>query len=254
MNITHALGELGATSDAIREEHRRDLDEKGYTLLPGIIDAAWLEDLRTHFEELCQREGPGAGTEVHQEKGTRRLSDLVNKGAVFDRIYTHPQVLACIHHVIGRDFKLSSLNARDALPGEGLQGLHADWGADYNCQFHVCNSVWLLDDFTRDNGCTRLVPGSHKKPHPSNALNDTSAPHPNEEYVIAPAGSVAVFNSHTWHGGTMNNSSDLQRRALHCYYTAREHRQQLDQRAYLRYETFKRIAPAARYILDVDVE
>jgi len=83
---------------------------------------------------------------------------------------------------------------------------------------------------------------------------DTSAPHPDEEYVIAPAGSVAVFNSHTWHGGTMNTSSDLQRRALHCYYTAREHRQQLDQRAYLRYETFKRIAPAARYILDVDVE
>ena len=45
MNIMHALGELGATSGAIREEHRRDLDEKGYTLLPGIIDAAWLEDL-----------------------------------------------------------------------------------------------------------------------------------------------------------------------------------------------------------------
>ena len=42
MNITHALGEFGATSDAIREEHRRDLDKKGYTLLPGIIDAAWL--------------------------------------------------------------------------------------------------------------------------------------------------------------------------------------------------------------------
>ena len=112
MNITQALSELGATSDAISEENRRGLDERGYTLLPCIIDAAWLEDLRTRFEELCQREGPGAGIEVHQEKGTRRLSDLVNKGAVFDRVYTHPQVLACIHHVIGRDFKLSSLNAR----------------------------------------------------------------------------------------------------------------------------------------------
>ena len=52
----------------------------------------------------------------------------------------------------------------------------------------------------------------------------------------------------------MNTSGDLQRRAIHCYYTAREHRQQLNQRTYLRYETFKRIAPAARYILDVDVQ
>ncbi len=254
MDITQALCDLGATPDAISDDTRRDLDDKGYAILPGVIDDAWLEALRARFEELCEREGPGAGIEVHQEKGTRRLSDLVNKGEVFDLVYTHPQVLACIQHVIGRDFKLSSLNARDALPGEGLQGLHADWGADYDGQFHVCNSIWLLDDFSRDNGCTRLVPGSHKKPHPRNALEDATAPHPDEEYVIAPAGTVAVFNSHTWHGGTTNNSVDLQRRAMHCYFTAREHRQQLDQRTYLRHETFKRISPAARYILDVDVQ
>ena len=80
------------------------------------------------------------------------------------------------------------------------------------------------------------------------------APHPDEAYIIAPAGTVAVFNSHTWHGGTLNKSTDLQRRAMHCYYTAREHNQQLNQLEYLRYTTFKRISPAARYILDVDVQ
>jgi hypothetical protein len=40
---------------------------------------------------------------------------------------------------------------------------------------------------------------------------------------------------------------------MHCYYTAREHGQQLNQREYLRHETFKRISQAARYVLDVDV-
>mgnify|MGYP002641357760 CR=1 FL=1 len=254
MDIRQALNELGATPSAISEKNRRDLDENGFTILPGIIDGEWLEALRTRFEEICAREGAAAGMEVHQEKGTRRLSDLVNKGEVFDRVYAHPQVLACIYHVIARDFKLSSLNARDALPGEGLQGLHADWGADYDGQFHVCNSIWLLDDFSLENGCTRLVPGTHKGQHPRNALKDASAPHPDEEYLVAPAGTVAVFNSHTWHGGTKNTSENLQRRAMHCYYTAREHKQQLNQREYLRHETFKRISQAARYILDVDVE
>ena len=105
----------------------------------------------------------------------------------------------------------------------------------------------------RENGCTRLVPGSHKGPHPRNALEDTTAPHPDQELLVARAGTVAVFNSHIWHGGTPNRSKDLQRRALHCYYTAREHSQQLDQCEYLRYKTWKRISPAARYILDVEV-
>jgi ectoine hydroxylase-related dioxygenase (phytanoyl-CoA dioxygenase family) len=170
--------------------------------------------------ELCEKEGAHAGIEVHQEAGTRRLSDLCNKGATFDLVYTHPRILAAVHHVIDRDFKLSSLNARDALPGEGLQGLHADWGADYNGQFHVCNSIWLLDDFSEENGCTRVVPGSHLGPHPRNALEDPMAPHPDQELIVAPAGTVAVFNSHTWHGGTLNRSKNLQRRAMHCYYTA----------------------------------
>lgn len=254
MDINQALRALEAGPDRLSDENRRELDEKGYTVLPGIIDGAWLAALRARFEELCDKEGAHAGIEVHQEKGARRLSDLVNKGEMFDRVYSHPKVLAAVHHVIGRDFKLSSLNARDALPGQGLQGLHADWGADYDGRFHVCNSIWLLDDFDQENGCTRLVPGSHRGLNPANAEIDRMAPHPDEEYVAAPAGTVAVFNSQTWHGGTLNKSTDRTRRAMHCYFTAREHRQQLDQAEYLRHSTWKRLSSAARYILDVDVD
>ena len=63
-----------------------------------------------------------------------------------------------------------------------------------------------------------------------------------------------MFNAHVWHGGTVNRSNDKPRRALHCYFTAREHPRSLDQREYLRHETWKRISPAARYIVDVDVD
>ena len=254
MDINQALDEFGARADLLNDGERRDLDEKGYVVLRDIIDPEWLEGLRVRFEELCEKEGIHAGIEVHQEEGTRRLSDLPNKGEIFDRVYTHPRVLAAIYHVIGRDFKLSSLNARDALPGQGLQNLHADWGHDYDGRSHVCNSVWLLDDFSRENGCTRLVPGTHTGCNPGNAQIDQMATHPDEEYVMAPAGTVAVFNSQTWHGGTLNSSEDLPRRAMHCYFTAREHGQQLDQAAYIRLSTWKRISRGARYILDVDLE
>ena len=41
---------------------------------------------------------------------------------------------------------------------------------------------------------------------------------------------------------------------MHCYFTAREYGQQLDQAEYIRLSTWKRISPSARYILDVDLQ
>jgi ectoine hydroxylase-related dioxygenase (phytanoyl-CoA dioxygenase family) len=81
-------------------------------------------------------------------------------------------------------------------------------------------------------------------------VEDTLADHPDQKLLIVPAGTVAIFNSHVWHGGTKNRTN-LSRRAIHSYYSAREHEQQLDQAEYLRQITYDRIPPAARYILDV---
>lgn len=252
-NITEAMKELGVTTTTLSDDEKRQLDEQGYVLFPGLIDEAWLNQLRAKYEELMEKEGQSAGQEVHQEKGTRRLSDLPNKGEVFDRIYTHPKLLAAVYYVLGREFKLSSLNGRDAIPGEGHQGLHTDWGRrEPGEPFHVVNSLWMLDDFTRENGATRVVPGTHrlfKTAH--EVMADPADTHPEEVLAIAPAGTVLVFNSHLWHGGTRNTTQNT-RRALHAYFTAREFPQQLSQRQYIRLETFRRLSPAARYILDIE--
>jgi ectoine hydroxylase-related dioxygenase (phytanoyl-CoA dioxygenase family) len=140
-----------------------------------------------------------------------------------------------------------------AKPRQGNQALHADWGKRQSDEpFHVVNSIWLIDDFTAENGSTRVVPGTHKLGgSPRDYLADPAAPHPDQQLLIAPAGTVVVFNSHLWHGGTTNRT-DKTRRACHVYYTAREHAQQLNQREYIRKVTYDRISPAARYILDVD--
>jgi ectoine hydroxylase-related dioxygenase (phytanoyl-CoA dioxygenase family) len=68
--------------------------------------------------------------------------------------------------------------------------------------------------------------------------------------LLAPAGTVVVFNSHLWHGGTLNRSSSP-RRATHAYFTRRGNTQQLDQKKYIRPPTLDQLSPAARFILDV---
>jgi ectoine hydroxylase-related dioxygenase (phytanoyl-CoA dioxygenase family) len=252
MHVSDALHALGVTGQTLSQSEKDQLDRDGYLPLPNILSAEQIARIARRTDELIALEGDRAGAEVHQEAGATRLSDLVNKDPIFELCFTHPRVLAAISHVLRGDLKLSSLNYRAALPGSGLQGLHADWGGPVAPgDYYVCNSIWLLDDFTEFNGATRVVPGSHRSGQmPKDAMPDPTQPHPEEVVLTAPAGTVVIFNSHTWHGGTLNRA-DRPRRGLHSYFTRRGHPQQLDQKAYLRPETYQRLSPAARFILDV---
>ncbi len=261
MDIQTALRSLGVREDTLSVDEKRSLDENGYLPLPGILTPAEVQAFRSRLQTLEMEEGEEAGKEVHQEAGTARLANLVNKDPIFDLCWTHPKVLAAISHVLGGDLKLSSLNTRAALPGEGLQALHTDGPqqipgiapspADSSKRFYACNSIWLLSDFTPENGATRLVPGSHKSGlDPRKHLDDPQAPYPDEVLVQGNAGAVFVFNALTWHGGTVNRS-DQPRRALHCFFCWRSVPQQTDQRAFLRPETATRLSEAQRVVLDV---
>lgn len=252
-NIEEALEALGVTDNTLTAEEKQRLDENGYVAFPGLMTAEMVHSLCERTDALLADEVGSTGNAALGERGTRRLFDLVNKGAAFDSIYIHPKVLAAVHHVLRRAFKLFSLNFRDALPGEGRQSFHADWLStrQEGEPFHVVNSLWLLDDFTADNGATRVLPGSHTLcMRPAERLGDPEADHPDQRLIVEPAGTVVVFNGHLWHGGTLNRTSGS-RRVIHCSYTGREHKQQWDQQEYIRKNTFDRISPAARYILDV---
>ena len=172
MDIQAALQSLGVRDDRLSAAEKRTLDEDGYLPLPGMLTPAQVQALRTRLQELEEEEGEEAGKEVHQEAGTARLANLVNKDPIFDLIWTNPKVLAAMSHVLDGDLKLSSLNSRASLPGHGMQALHCDGSLslpgfevsteDGSQRFYACNSIWLLSDFTPENGATRLVPGSHR--------------------------------------------------------------------------------------------
>jgi ectoine hydroxylase-related dioxygenase (phytanoyl-CoA dioxygenase family) len=252
MQLPEALIALGVSEQTLSQTEKDQLDRDGFLPLPNILSAQQITQITKRTDELIALEGEAAGKEVHQEAGTTRLSDLVNKDAIFEICFTHPRVLAAISHVLGGNLKLSSLNFRAALPGFGLQSLHADWGGAVEPgDYYVCNSIWLLDDFSESNGATRIIPGSQRSGKiPRDVMADPSQPHPDEILLTAPAGTVVIFNSHTWHGGTLNRT-DRPRRAMHSYFTRRDQTQQLDQKAYIRPETYQRLSPAARFILDV---
>lgn len=244
----------------LTKEEIEFLDTNGYLNLGQLLTSEQVQQVNDRLAELMNNEGENAGSELAdskyirhpKEEGADRLADLVNKGSVFDIFYTHPRVLAGIEAVLGHEFKLSSLNYRAAKPGKGHQKLHVDWrNAIADGSFKVCNSIWLLDDFTEQNGSTRIVPKTHKgSALPDEAMADPNEKHPDEIRIIAPAGSVFIFNSHVWHGGT-TNITDRDRRSIHSYFCTREQPQQIDQKRYITQETSERVGEVGRHILDV---
>ena len=256
MDMTTILTRLGVDEHTLSVGEKRSLDEEGYLRLENVMTPEEVAAFVHRVDELVEIEGEDAGKEVHQEQGTIRLSNLIDKDPIFEKCVSSPRLLAAIRHVLGDEFKSSSLNSRAALTGCGRQGLHADWGgAVAPDDYFVCNSIWLLSNFTRQNGATRVVPGSHRcGKTATDVMSDTKTDHPNQVQLIGEAGTVVVFDSHRWHGG-MKNETDSPRRAMHSYFCRRDQRQQLDQRKWLRKETVARLSLESRVILDVaDVE
>lgn len=235
-------------------DEERQLDERGFVVLERLMPEDFLEKVRARTEAVFEDEGENAGSEFRQEPHARRLANLVDKGEAFEQVVAYPEVLERVAYVLKPRFKLSSLNARSTDPhSPEAQPLHCDAGSlpDEN-GYCVCNTIWLLDDFTLENGATRIVPGSHKWGKlPQQVLADPAAPHPEEILVTGPAGSVVVMNTHAWHGGTANRT-DRPRRALHSFYCRYDQPQQQYQKRLLRPETQARIAGRLRELLALD--
>lgn len=224
-----------------------ELRETGYTVLERYLPDSAVEALTRRCEELWEEEGEHSGSEFKIEPGSRRLANLVDKGEIFETVWADPYILSLVGVVLGPKFKLSSLNARSANPySDSAQPLHADMGAlEDSHGFWVCNTVWLLDDFTTRNGALRAVPGSHKYGRlPSEPL-------PEGELITAPRGTAVVMNAHVWHGGTANRTGKP-RRALHSFYCRADKPQQQWQNKLLSGSTKERLQPELRKLLALD--
>jgi ectoine hydroxylase-related dioxygenase (phytanoyl-CoA dioxygenase family) len=89
-------------------------------------------------------------------------------------------------------------------PGQGAQVLHRDrlaWGGFLQRAIEPqLNTIWAVTDFTRENGATRVAPGSH-------LWEDGRGAHENEiTYAEMKAGSVIIYTGSVIHSGGANVS------------------------------------------------
>lgn len=214
-------------TDEVLAAHLAAIDERGYTVLERIVPDDFVDELTAAIDRLMEQLAIPFGANRFLGHRSRRIFNLLSRDPIFARVPIYNEVLPLVDAVLGGQCLLSSLTAIEMNPGQDPQPLHADDGSITLPRPHVpivCVAIWALTDFTRDNGGTQLVAGSHRRDR---------APVPGEQAdaitLEMPRGSVVVYNGSVWHGGGANRS-DRRRLAIvanHCAGYIRQEENQL---------------------------
>jgi hypothetical protein len=234
-----------AAGSALMPDQARELDERGFVVLPSVVSAGQLDRLSQAYDAAV---ASAAEDDVRVGSTTTRVTDFVNRGAEFDVLYVFPPLLEACCHRIGRPFQLSSLHARTLRPHTAAQALHVDVRRE-SADWPLVGFVLMVDAFRSDNGATRFVPGSHRwLGDPPDVMPDATADHPDQVLARGAAGSLLIFDGSAWHGHTANGSARA-RRSLQGAFIPRGGRAGTDFAARMGSETTVRLGPVARWVL-----
>lgn len=149
---------------------------------------------------------------------TLRVGGVLGVTPETAELVAHPRVMEVADAVLKRhciNYRVGSSTAIEVHPGEKNQVLHRD--DDFypiripGVEFQI-SAMWALDDFTAENGATRVVPGSQDL-REMNSIEDKDV-----EQAVMPSGSVLFYLGGTVHGGGAN-ISDVTRAGLITTYS-----------------------------------
>jgi ectoine hydroxylase-related dioxygenase (phytanoyl-CoA dioxygenase family) len=265
------------------ERLKADLDTYGYCVLTEALTPAQLKAVRARIEEQVEAErmcGIESRAVQHYDQVNQWVTMLINKGAEFSELAKNEKSLALVGHVLGQEFLLSVLEAHFVRKGGGLMSLHCDqWWLPFPVSADaryarvgdisrstvptgpperargpvwppaVVNIMYMITDFTDENGGTRIVPGSHL----SGWQPDRSIPHVVETAAAeGPAGSAVVFDGRTWHAAGVNRT-DQHRIGIAATYCGPMFRQLTNFPVGTHAEVIERASPLLRRLLGLKV-
>lgn len=176
-------------------DQKTAFDRDGYLILPRLIPAELVRDLRAAAETMAAAEPEATRRTWHERACFRR--------APFRSLLQYAPLVDAAESLIGADVQLLALDLLMIRAGMGNIGWHRD--VSFVCDKTLSiNCGVYLQEMTETNGALRLVPASHRRAENPPAGADSL---PGEVWATVPAGSAVFFDAALWHTAGKNNSA-----------------------------------------------
>jgi hypothetical protein len=189
---------------------REQYDREGYLVFPHVLDPNLIRAAGEHVEWL-QRKNPDVRPEALHHH-------LMWDDPFWIRLVSDSRLLDLVEPIIGPDIALFASHYICKPGGDGLPVLWHQDGSYWPLDPMEVVTGWLaVDDSTAENGCMRVIPGSHKGPrlahhrHEQKAVLHTQIdPSDIDESravdIEIPAGGVSLHHPWLVHGSNPNRS------------------------------------------------
>lgn len=188
------------------------LARDGYCLLKGVIPPA---------EVAAVRDSVGATIRQHSSLPPPQgyVTGFLRLNQSYAPYLAEPRLAAVLDRLFGEFYRISVLTGIINAPGIKRGDMHADWPFNQNGRARVrapypnvlmnLVTMWMLSDFTTENGGTIVVPGSHRRDYSPRhgSEHDPKATYPGEVQLVGQAGDVGLFDARTWHAVAPNRTS-----------------------------------------------
>ena len=192
-----------------------DLREIGFHIIENVITAEEADEARETIMCLVDEDIRNGLDHSYGNGKIRRVWAIVGKSPIFRKLIQHPTVVAVWKRMLGEDMIASTFTANIVGPGASAGGWHIDypyWAMQtpYPSGSITGQTVWMLDDFTDENGATACIPESHKTlRRPELGEAEKCEMH----VAVAPKGSILLTNGAIWHQ-CLPNTTDSARVGL----------------------------------------
>jgi ectoine hydroxylase-related dioxygenase (phytanoyl-CoA dioxygenase family) len=231
--MTATLERFTATADA--DAIFAALERDGAAIVEGLLASTVVDQVNAELHDAVEAADPNEQffnpiMQAFHGPHTKQVTGVPGISRTFaTEVMCHPLLLAVCDRVLLPSCARYQLNLGHLLqrgPGADEQWLHRDeavWSDLRHPHPEVqLASVIAFVDFTRDNGATRIVPGSHRWPDRTlSPAEQILGPAPKPEqiaYAEMPAGSAVIYTGGTIHAGGANVTT-IPRRGAHLSYT-----------------------------------
>lgn len=214
--------------------------ENGYLLVKGVFNEAEVQAMRDGIDGIISRavqakadanaawQGDFLDPEEVRKVVLKGFHDVQYHDASFLRAIVHQNMVAVLSQIIGPNVQLHHSKMLVKPPENGAAfPMHQDQPYFPHANHSMLAASVHLDDADEENGCLRVIPGSHKegplKHVGMHYLNHKEYPISDGTPCPAKAGDVLFFNYLTIHGSDRNRSERTRRNVLFQYRDATDY-------------------------------